>query len=164
MKLRSPYMIENSYQDQPYHSLILICPYCDFSCEGCQNKPLQEQPIRDFSVDELVGLIKDNPFLEGITLAGLEFCFSGDEFLDDLVELCNKAKIDNLTIYTRFTVKHPYITKALELLPVSNIYLKEGLYIKNAPNKVCNINSWSITLASDNQKFAKVKENALNKR
>lgn len=168
MKLRDPFFIENLYQDQPYASLILIAPYCDFKCQNCQNISLRDKKIIDFDVMSILVEYLNNPFVDGITLAGLE-PFIGDEndYLIDVLTLIQMAKINSITIYTRFDLNnkkvHSYINQIYKLNFVKNLFIKTGEYIQNSKSKeiklINNNNTWSITLASENQDFHIIKGN-----
>lgn len=169
MKLRNPFYIENLYQDQPYASLILVAPYCDFKCQGCQNKSLGGKEIKDYDVMSILVEYLNNPFVDGITLAGLE-PFIGDEndYLIDVLMLIQMARINKITIYTRFDLNNEkvssYINQIYKLDFVKDLFIKTGEYIQNSKSKEIklindNNNIWSITLASENQDFHVIKGN-----
>jgi hypothetical protein len=159
MKLRNPYFIENLFTDQPYSSLILVTPYCYGTCYKCQNKNLNNFDIKDFSLGELMDEYKNNPFVDGVTVAGLEICDSGDDFITDLIILIKELHIKKLTIYSRYylvdDVLSNIVKKCIEL-DLEEFYVKTGEYIHNSNSKIIKIDNWSITLASDNQNFEKI--------
>ena len=130
MKLREPYFLENIGRDQPYMSMLLIAPYCNFSCEGCQNRHLAEGKIKDFSIEELIMEYNSNPFYQGITVGGLEIFNSGNDFIDDILYFIEKCEIENITIYTKYTMDNFKVKILIELIKnistVKNFYLKTG--------------------------------------
>lgn len=160
MLLANPYFVENVFQDQPYSSMLLIAPNCDFTCEGCQNKHLKDN-YRDFDIGYLVDIYKENPFYQGITVGGLEIFLSGDKFLKDLLEFIKKAKVGKITIYTRFELGYNrlnYFIDSLNALPfLKELYVKTGNYDKNLESKIIKINNWELKLSSENQDFNKIK-------
>ena len=162
MKLRSPFFLENLNQDQPYSSMLFITPYCDFKCLGCQNKHLADNDVNDFPVDELVEEYKNNPFVEGVTIGGLEVCFSGDHFLEDFIKFLTITKCPKVTIYSRFNLTNHYLDKLIRCLTllhsVEELYLKTGHHVEDLGQKEIKLTKdWSITLSSYNQDFIKVK-------
>jgi len=159
MRLRSPFYTENLGTDQPYNSLMLLCPHCDFTCPGCQNVHLAKEPLTDFSIEELADLIASQLICdEGLTIGGLEFTKSGEGFIQELARLCESASVKNLTIYTREEIDHDYIVEAIKVLKpvVDHLYIKTGRYIAGAPSKLVTLGDFQITLASDNQNYAEI--------
>jgi hypothetical protein len=168
MKFRNPFFTENIMQDQPYCSLLLVAPFCDGACPGCQNAVLSESDVVDFTVDELVKSYTDNPFVDGITVAGLEICLSGEDFVRDLVTFIERAGVPRVTIYSRFPAEYAKLRAILariEGIPtVQELYCKTGMYIQNGTSKKVVLNStasceqtWTLSLASANQEFHVVK-------
>lgn len=158
LKLNNPYFIENIYTDQPYSSMLLIAPNCDFKCKNCQNKHLFGN-VQDISIDILKNEYYSNPFFEGITIGGLEMFLSGDEFLQEIIDFIKLCDIKKVTLYTRFDINDEFVIKFLNELKKINIdelYIKYGEYIENSNKKIIEINNWKIILASDNQNFIKI--------
>lgn len=160
MKLRSPYFVEDILKDQPYSSMLLISPYCDFQCEGCQNIHLKEEPIFNFGIDKLKEIYNKNPFFKGVTLAGLEPLLSGDEFWEDFYKFLEITEIENLTIYTRFDYNNSQVQEIIENIKeiscIQNFYIKCGEYNNKLDKKNIQIGNWEIEIASSNQTFNKV--------
>lgn len=159
MLLRNPFFVENLWQDQPYASLLLVAPYCDLACEGCHNKDLKDTELHNYSIDELAEEYNSNPFIDGITVAGLEICLSGELFINDLILLIKKCNIKMVTIYSRFRLcdeKLREIKERLLLLNLEELYFKTGKYNSELPKKVVKIKDVEITLASCNQDFVRV--------
>jgi hypothetical protein len=168
MKLRNPFYIENLYQDQPYSSLVLIAPYCDFKCKKCQNLTLSTEKISNFPITLLSAVYNDNSFVDGITVAGLEICLSGEKFIKDLIYLIKLSKIDKVTIYSRFTLNDDILSDILirlnEIEFIKELYCKTGCHVEGSNKKTINYkdidnNKWSIELSSDNQDFLIIKGN-----
>lgn len=164
MRLRNPYFLENLYQDQPYASLLLVAPDCDFRCPGCQNRSVGAAEVVDVPVAELAAEYAANPFVDGITVAGLEVCLSGQDFWDELCLLIARAEIPQVTLYTRFSRSHPVLRALLERIArigcVESLFVKTGMYVAGRPARTVTLEgreTWSVRLASDNQEFAVIK-------
>lgn len=158
LKLGSPYFIENIYTDQPYSSMLLIAPNCDFKCKNCQNKHLASS-VMDISLDILKYEYESNPFFEGITIGGLEMFLSGDNFLQEIIDFIKLCNIKKVTLYTRFDINNELVVKFLNELKkinVDELYIKYGEYIEKSNKKIIEINNWKIILASSNQNFIKI--------
>ena len=158
--------MHNNWEDQPYSSMLLVSPYCDFKCNNCHNIHLSKETIVDFPVDELVEKYNANPFYKGITLAGLEPSFNTDEFFDDLYSFIEKAKVEKVTIYTRLNYDeiptsiglYNFIRNCIiKLDNTKKLYLKTGAYIDGCKSKTVEISNWKIKLASQNQQFITIK-------
>lgn len=151
-------------QDQPYCSLLLVAPFCDGACPGCQNTVLNDADVLDVSVTELAKTYRENPFVDGITVAGLEICLSGEEFVNDLVAFVKEAAVPRVTIYSRFAPNHPKLKAILariaEVTSVEELYCKTGMFMQNGSTKTVVLKNvaeggqtWTISLASANQEF-----------
>jgi len=171
LKLRDPFFMENVCHDQPYSSWVLMAPYCDFKCYGCQNKEVVRGKVDSFSIYYLKNEFKDNPFVDGITVAGLEICLSGSDFIKDLYYFIKLANISRVTIYSRFELDDERLSSFLEKIKdlecVTELYCKTGKYIDELDSKISNFyykgNPWSICLGSKNQDFNIIKGNELIK-
>lgn len=163
MKLRAPYFVDNLFQDQPYASMLLVAPYCDFKCKECQNLPLSTGDVSNFSPRDLAVAFHSNPFVEGVTLGGLEFTKSPKEDIDDFLHFVRLAKIPKVTLYTRETLEHyivlDVVQKLLQIPTVTEAYLKTGIFDPSRPAKRVTLEpiNWHVTLSSDNQNFIKLK-------
>jgi hypothetical protein len=164
MKFRNPFFLENIMQDQPYCSLLLVAPFCDGACPGCQNTVLNDADVLDVSVAELAKTYRENPFVDGITVAGLEICLSGEEFVNDLVSFIERAQVPRVTIYSRFPPEHPRLKSILSRIAaigsVEELYCKTGMFMQNSASRSVVLKSnnaqgqtWTISLASSNQEF-----------
>ena len=147
MLLRSPFYIENFKRDQPYNSLLLIVPYCHKQCVGCHNEHLQDNTLRDFAVDELVEIYTKNPFVEGVTLGGLEPMYCSHKWWDEFNTFIIKAKVKDLTIYTH----QNFVFRAFSGL--DNVYWKTGAHKQGRDKKTITYQDWKLELSSDNQRF-----------
>lgn len=180
MKLREPFYIEDMGLNQPYLSMLLISPYCDYTCKGCINKHLQNNEVKEFTLEELSEVYNNNPFFQGITIAGLEPFISKadcinygscesivpiqdqlDSILYDARKFIMLNQIEKVTVYTRFTLEYNNVSTYIQCLKnldcIKELYLKTGNYIEGKNNKIVTIGDWSITLVSDNQNFERIK-------
>lgn len=161
MQLREPFFETVLGQDQPYNALLLISPFCKFICEGCHNLHLDSKKVEDFKVVDLAKKVNEDPFLEGITVSGLEIFDSGIGFqheIADLIKTLNEGK-RKVTIYTRYSKSIPMVFNFLHKIEpfCEELYLKHGSYASELPTKEVKIDNWTLTLASDNQNFEKLK-------
>lgn len=150
MLLRKPFFVDNLRADQPYNSMLLVAPYCNNQCVGCHNQHLKSSELEDFEPEYLSYLYDNNPFWDGITLAGLEPEHSDDIWWSDVFSFVEMSNIKNVTVYTS--------THIVRVFPncVKNLYYKTGLYIQGISEKKVSLGSWEIILASNNQDFRKV--------
>jgi len=169
MLLRYPYFTNDIGGDQPWHSMKLIAPYCDFLCAGCQNRHLGQAELKDFSPESLKGIYESlAPFVEGVTIGGLEVNFCDFGWLQDLLSFINGAKSPKLLIYTRqsdwseLSESLQYTLEALSELPTLEfLAVKYGRYLADRPKRIetfipeADATPWSLSLASDNQ-FLKI--------
>lgn len=164
MKLRAPFYLENFFQDQPYFSLLLIAPYCDFSCYNCQNRHLSANEVRNFTIEKLAAVFGNNPFVEGITIGGLEPLLSPGDFIKEVVELIRLTGIRKVTFYTRFTSETKQVKELLAQLATLDLdllCLKTGRYISSLEEARMQFveggENWQINLGSKNQDFEVLK-------
>ena len=159
MKLRNPFFVDN-ISDQPYFSMFLVAPFCKNVCAGCQNSGLLKKEIKDFDINFLIKEYENNPYYEGITIAGLEI-FDSD-MLEDLITFIIKGKIKKLTVYTRYERQSKEVLSLIEKMKqiktLTEFYIKTGCYIEGAKEKTLYFETikWEIKLASDNQNFERV--------
>ncbi|MDR1587892.1 MAG: radical SAM protein [Treponema sp.] len=60
-----------SVVDGPGFRYVVFVQGCDFRCPGCHNRRLQSfEGGRPVTIEELLGEIRENPLLDGITLSG----------------------------------------------------------------------------------------------
>lgn len=161
MKLREPYYVEDMGLNQPYLSMLLISPFCDFSCKNCINKHLQENIVQNFNLMSLSNAFEDNPFFQGLTIAGLEPFLSGIPFLSEIKKFIEFNEIEKITLYTRFNIGDLFVKSYLDIIKnintVKDFYVKTGNYVENKNSKIIYLDNWGIELASDNQNFIKYK-------
>lgn len=164
MLLGNPFFTENLMRDQPYQSMLLIAPNCDFTCKGCQNALLGNDSSY-FEVEDVVYEYDKNPFFEGITVGGLELFLSGDDFLEDFASVVEISKTENVTIYTRFELVDSFVSGYLkrisEIPTVKNLYIKTGKYDEQLKSKTTSIGRWTMRLASSNQNFYTIKRSGI---
>lgn len=158
MLLREPYYVENIGRDQPYLSMLLIAPYCTFKCQGCQNKHLGQNTLKDFSIKDLQDAFNSNPFFQGVTIAGLEIFDSGVKFQEDFLNFISYKKIRKVTVYTRYHKDSKEVSNLVKkiktLKNIKNFYIKTGEFRLQEKNEnTVKIGNWEILLYNKEQDF-----------
>jgi hypothetical protein len=147
MLLRNPIVTENM-SDQPYHSMMLIAPFCIRGCAGCHNNHLQKERLSAVPVEWLIDKYQSNPFFEGVTVSGLDPYYCSYEWWDEFDIFVELATVEKVTIYTG----HP---SPFRVFPdsVKEVYWKVGSYEQGTDKATFKIGGFEILLASNNQKF-----------
>lgn len=134
------------FQDAPFVGCLISAIGCSLNCVNCFNQHIKEMDTLYINTDEIVDMIKNNPFEEGLILGGLEW----SEQSDELIELVNTVMDNNLKvmIYTGLTeIEFFNIVDKSKLQ--SGVYIKFGRYI-NTNKTITNI-QFGVNLASENQ-------------
>ena len=87
-------------EDAPFIGALVCAMDCEFNCYDCFNQHLRdvETPFYVNTAEEIVAKIKENPFNEGILLAGLEWSLQPLELVE-LASVASKAGLQ-VMIYT----------------------------------------------------------------
>lgn len=149
-------LIKESIVDGPGLRLVIFTQGCPHKCKGCHNPETHEyKEVSQYGVDEIMGLIKKDPLLDGVTISG------GEPFSEcnykDIIELVSRIKEEttlNIIMYTGYTLEEIY-----EICPkdVWNIikekvdYLVDGPFILNKQSLDCKFRG------STNQRFINLK-------
>lgn len=91
MKIRYKGIIHERTEDSPFVGALIIAPTCKMKCRGCFNKDLKKQENLTATAQEIIAEVQDNPFNEGIILAGLEWSESPSELLELMIEASDKG-------------------------------------------------------------------------
>lgn len=80
-------IIDISTKDIPHRSsMVIFTVGCNFKCEFCHNKYLLQPNVgREYTISELIGKIKTNLLVSGVSITGGE-----PTLQDDLPELCRE--------------------------------------------------------------------------
>ena len=80
-------IIDISTKDIPHRSsMVIFTVGCNFKCEFCHNKYLLQPNVgREYTISELIGKIKINLLVSGVSITGGE-----PTLQDDLPELCRE--------------------------------------------------------------------------
>lgn len=138
-------LIHNIVNDAPFIGALLVAPSCSHDCPGCINNHLKNSEAQISDLVDILLDITNDPFDEGIILAGLEWT----ESPDDMQQLILSALTWGLKVmlYTHMTEdefkeKFPIIYK----LP---IWVKFGEY--DATKLVDDNIQYGVKLATSNQ-------------
>lgn len=131
--------------EAPFIGALILANDCPYKCKGCFNQYLKTKPTLQNSAKEIIDMIKQNPFNEGIILGGLEWTYQPK----DMLHLVNIAQENNLKvmIFTHM-YKDEFLSKFSQLIN-SNIIVKFGGYEEDKLNT--DYQSKGVRLASTNQ-------------
>ena len=89
-------------EDAPFVGALVCASSCHIKCKGCFNKDLKKEHDLVASAEDIINEVKQNPFNQGIILAGLEWSDTPQE----MIELCRVASANDLEIiiYTGHTI------------------------------------------------------------
>lgn len=145
MKVRIKGIEFDRFEDAPFNGALLSSIDCHNNCKNCFNQSLKNLPNIEYESKELIEIIKENIFCEGVIFGGLEWTEQPEE-LKELVNLCilNNLKV---IIYTGLT-ENDFQKKYLDLY-ILPIYIKFGRYIEE--EKVSGYKVFNVNLSSKNQ-------------
>ncbi len=147
MKIAIKGIYHERTEDAPFIGALICADKCYYNCPDCCNEELKYSEPFYMEDTEIINRILNNPFNQGIILAGLEWTLQPKEMLR-LIELAldNKLKVILYTGMNEFELrmKFPQIFE----LP---IYIKCGRYIKELHTDDYYL--YGVKLASTNQKI-----------
>lgn len=136
-------------------SMFISTCFCDWKCcvDGgfdssiCQNNPMKDYPIQDFSNEELYSFYEKSMFSESIVFGGLEPIKQFDEIIS-FVEYFRTKSLDDIVIYTGYNEREVQ-KEILSLKKYKNIIIKFGRFVPNQQKHFdCVL---GVSLVSDNQ-------------
>lgn len=134
-------------EDAPFVGALISAIGCNIGCKNCFNQHLKTAPTLYATAEELIEMVKVNPFNEGIIMAGLEWSDQPEE----LVELVQKSLDQglNVMIYTGYSLD-VFMSRVPALETVrGTIYLKHGAYVPQLEST----QMYGVQLASSNQRI-----------
>lgn len=150
MKIHYTKIIDSRF-DAPFVGTLIAGTTCKGNCKGCCNQHLLDSTSYEEDSSVLINSIVENPFSEGIILAGLEWSDQPEE----MMALIHEARNNSLEIilYTRHTEE--YMRKTFpELFTMNGLYIKFGEYDET---KIVNDNvHYGVPLISSNQYILKI--------
>lgn len=153
MKIKG--IIDTDFINYKIPCMTIESPYCDFKCDReygepiCQNCELASAPLKDYSIDSIIELYKNNPLARAVCFQGLEPFDSFDDLRDFIFEFRNCYSInDDIVIYTGYN-KHEIENQLTQLKQFPNIIVKFGRYIPQQPPIYDEV--LGLELASPNQ-------------
>ncbi len=138
-------IVHERYEDAPFLGALLIANSCDFGCEDCFNKHLDDNHTIISNPIEIIDEVKKNVFNDGIILAGLEWGKQPEE----LKAIIKEAKRRDLKVivYTGFT-EEAFLMKVTEEC-LKGCYVKYGKF--DNTKLVDNYKMFGVKLSSSNQ-------------
>lgn len=147
--------IHHTRFDAPFCGALISSISCDHGCTDCINEHLKSDPhIIHQDSNDILDIIRSNPFNEGIILGGLEWTLQKDEMLH-LIQLALSYDLQ-VILYTHHT-EDSLLNLIPELYDRSSTgdYLFKGLYIKYGEYDTSKLSStyssYDVPLASTNQ-------------
>lgn len=136
--------------DAPFIGSILIAPHCYRNCKDCHNQHLKDDKVQEEKIEEILRRILDNPFDEGIILAGLEWTYSPED-MKCIIEESLREKL-KVMLYTymnedKFKNEFPSIYK-------KKIWVKFGKF--DLTKEDDNYYSYGVKLSTKNQYIKKL--------
>lgn len=137
-------------------SMFLITSYCDWKCckeqnidiSICQNQPLCEYSIKEYTFQAIYNAYKTNPISKAIVVGGLEPFLQFDEVRELISYFRQNECNDYFVIYTGYYPEE--IEKEIEKLrQLPNIIIKFGRFVPDQNNHYDEL--LGIKLASTNQ-------------
>lgn len=94
MNIKYKFITHEVLGDAVFVGATIVADGCKFKCRGCQNKELKKTKSQVASGEDIIEEVKQNPFNEGIILAGLEWSLQPLE----MIELCRLASENGLKV------------------------------------------------------------------
>lgn len=94
MEIRYKFIQDERTEDAPFVGALISAIGCKNKCKGCFNRHLKTYPTLKNTAEEIIEMVKSNPFNEGIILGGLEW----SEQPIELIELCKVASENGLKV------------------------------------------------------------------
>ena len=138
-------IIHERCEDAPFMGALIIAENCSNNCQGCFNQHLKETRVFEGTAEEIIEIVKDNLFNDGIILAGLEW----SEQPEDVIELVKCAKKNHLEVMIYTGLSEEGFAERLWDSSLTNCYVKFGMYDANYLSD--DYYSLGVKLASTNQ-------------
>lgn len=136
--------------DAPFIGTLISAISCPFSCEDCINDPLKDPTFDTIDCDEFLDSIANDPFIDGVIYAGLEWSQQSLE-LYFLLKGSIKRNL-KVILYTWY----PNLDTLCEALPFMKEFIGSGIYVKFGKYDNKNLSHsdnvhYGVSLASNNQ-------------
>jgi organic radical activating enzyme len=145
MKIRYKLLEHERFEDAPFVGCLISAINCHINCKGCFNQHLKEYPTLTKDAIEIIREIKNNPFNNGIVLAGLEWT----EQPEEMQELIGIALDNGLKVMLYTGLSEQIFHERFPDIQDLDIFIKYGNYQEQ--NKTDQNYQYGIYLASSNQ-------------
>jgi len=142
-------LIHERFEDAPWVGTLWIAPDCKNNCKGCHNQHLIDSPTIIDTAEYIVSQIVENPFSEGIILAGLDPLTYQDELVYLIRESLKKSL--KIILYTGASSEEELLSICPQLSEFKGrgILVKYGKYIEDL--RVHDYYSYGVLLSTSNQ-------------
>lgn len=154
MRVRYKLIEHERIEDAPFIGGLVSAITCNIGCKGCFNEPLKHSETLIASPKAIVDEIENNPFNEGVILAGLEWSNQPDELVALVQEVTSRDM--PVIIYTGYTLE-VFFSKVPKIRTMTgDILIKHGPYIEKLSND--DHYMYSVKLATNNQRIDSLEE------
>ena len=94
MIIKTKGIVHERVEDAPFMGALISAVDCNLNCKGCFNQHLKDLPNIEMDSEDILDKVTNDPFNEGIILAGLEWSLQPKE----LREMVNSARKRNLKV------------------------------------------------------------------
>ena len=154
MQIRYKSIKHERIEDAPFVGALVCSIDCNIGCKGCFNDSLKNEKIKCKTEHEILDEIQQDPFNEGLILAGLEWSLQANE----LIALTSEALNRNMPviIYTGYSIDS-FIVRVPEIRNLyGELYIKHGAFDETQLSD--NHFTYGVKLASLNQKIELIED------
>lgn len=92
MIIKTKGIVHERVEDAPFMGALISAVDCNLNCKGCFNQHLKDLPNIEMDSEDILDEVTNDPFNEGIILAGLEWSLQPKE-LREMVNSARKRKL-----------------------------------------------------------------------
>lgn len=140
-------------EDAPFVGALVCAISCHIGCKGCFNQSLKSAPTKVQYISTLLDDIQNNPFNEGLILAGLEWSQQPRELIAILKEATFRKM--PVIVYTGYS-KDIFLKRVPRIVEFPDVFIKYGGYDETKLSLTHE--AYGIRLASTNQNIETVSE------
>lgn len=151
MIIKTKGIVHDRVEDAPFMGALISAVDCNLNCKGCFNQHLKDLPNIEMDSEDILDKVTNDPFNEGIILAGLEWSLQPKE-LREMVNWARKRKL-KVIVYSGLS-EEEFKKKFPDIYGLKgDMYFKFGKYDEKL--KVNNNIQYDVKLATSNQKILK---------
>ena len=151
MIIKTKGIVHERVEDAPFMGALISAVDCNLNCKGCFNQHIKDLPNIEMDSEDILDKVTNDPFNEGIILAGLEWSLQPKE-LREMVNSARKRKL-KVIVYSGLS-EEEFKKKFTDIYGLKgDMYFKFGKYDEKL--KVNNNIQYDVKLATSNQKILK---------